>query len=57
MSFTCDYLDLVDVNSATTLREELLPLVVSIDLDNIGEKAIDAIRKLNCGLMSLAARF
>ncbi len=57
VSFACTFLDQVDVNYSITLREELLPLAESINLDNIGEKPIDVIRELNYGLMSLVARF
>lgn len=57
VSFACDYLDQVDGNYASKMREDLLPLANSIDLDNAAEKPIEAVKELNCGLISLVARF
>ncbi len=57
VSFACDYLDQVDGNYAAKIREDLLPLANSIDLDNVAEKPIEEVQELNCGLISLVARF
>jgi len=57
VSFACDYLDQVDGNYASKIREDLLPLANSIDLDNVAEKPLEAVKELNCGLISLVARF
>jgi erythromycin esterase len=57
VSFACDYLDQVDSKYASKIRKDLLPLANSIDLDNVAEKPLEKVKELNCGLISLVARF
>jgi len=57
VSFACDYLDQVDGNYASKIREDLLPLANSINLDNVAEKPSEEVKELNCGLTSLVAHF
>ncbi len=57
VAFACDYLDRVDADYAQKVRDEVLPLAESIDLDNVAETTADALRELVCSLTALVGQF